>query len=503
MKRWVVPITLALQMGHGTCARPAHFPFSARRTPESSGYQEELFTSRFTQKRTILGSQPKATGLWNPEPAFLQWVEQLDIEDWKKHLGSVHANKSKASHNSTFRQKVERSMANSTWPGITEDDWVYGKHHWPAFFVNLAPGPVVDLCGGTLKVTKWSEVSEHCAFWVIQMMRCTQACSRSNRFAGYGHCMWGCSGVPDPKWCEEPEDEKIRKHCSVFMGRWDTCKVSKEPWPDADSWFAAIDSCVYPCSSVMETEKMMQQPVSWRYVKCNPTWFACGTPTDPFMCSTIDPFMCEGPVGQGTEICYNDDPWCGDPNWGCYPQPDKNAETVTHIIKGNASRFEPDTTVVSIYNETGGFVMNATMPRLAYIKPAPPPQWYSIVRPTPFAPKPTKAPTTTPPPCEVNITVNGTFLGFVNGTFNGSACNYNQSHANALIPAGASLLENSAQTTRAPLTTMSPSATQPPPALPHSDSYSKLGTQTMSLADRMHGMLSRIKAHPWPMLGGD
>lgn len=95
------------------------------------------------------------------------------------------------------------------------------------------------------------------------------------------------------------------------------------------------------------------------------------------------------------------------------------------------------------------------------------------------------------------------FLGFVNGTFNGSACNYNQSHANALLPAGASLLENSAQTTRAPLTTMSPSATQPPPALPHSDSYSKFGTQTMSLADRMHGMLSRIKAHPWPMLGGD
>lgn len=250
---------------------------------------------------------------------------------------------------------------------------------------------------------------------------------------------------------------------------------------------------------------MMQQPVSWRYVKCNPTWFACGTPTDPFMCSTIDPFLCQGPTGQGSEVCFNDDPWCGDPDWGCYPQPDPKAEKVTHVIPGKG--MEPPTTIVSIYNETGGFVMNATMPRLAYIKPAAPPQWYTIVRPTPFAPKPTNPPTTTPPPCEVNISANGTFMGTVNGTYNGTHCNYNQSHADAMFGAGAaggaSLLEDSAQTTRAPLTTMSPSATQAPPAMPHHERSSNIGTQSMSLAERMHGMLSRIKAHPWPMFAAD
>jgi hypothetical protein len=449
-----------------------------------------------------LGGQPKAHGIWNPEPAFLQWVENLDMAEFKKHLSQLHANKT--NHNSTFRQRVQkalandRSLTNSSWPGLTEDDWKLGRHHWPAFFFNLAAGPVVDLCGGTLKVTKYSDVSEHCALWTIEMMRCTQACSRQNRFAGFGKCMWGCSGVPDPKWCTEASDPVINKHCTVFMGRWDTCKVSKEPWPDADSWFAAIDSCVYNCASVMETEKMIGQPVSWRYGKCNPVWYSCGTPTDPFMCSTIDPFLCEGPVGQGTDVCWNDDPWCGDPEWGCYPQPDPKAETVKHVIKSN-NTFEPDTVVVSIYNETGGFVMNATQPRLPYIKAAPPPQWYTIVRPTPFAPKPTNPPTTTPPPCEVNISNNGSFVGTVNGTWNGTFCNYNSSHAAALIPAGASLLENNAQTTRAPLTTMSPSATQPPPAAPHN----KVNSQPLSLADRMHGMLARIKEHPWPAFASE
>lgn len=256
---------------------------------------------------------------------------------------------------------------------------------------------------------------------------------------------------------------------------------------------------------------MIGQPVSWRYVKCNPVWYSCGTPTDPFMCSTIDPFLCEGPVGQGTDVCWNDDPWCGDPDWGCYPQPDPKAHQERHIIKGNATRFEPDTTVVSIYNESGGFVMNATMPRLAYIKAAPPPQWYTIVRPTPFAPKPTNPPTTTPPPCEVNISSNGTFLGTVNGSFNGSHCNFNQSHAQALFPnttgnmtpAGASFLENDAQTTRAPLTTLSPSATQPPPATPHNNGYPKVNSQPLTLAQRMHGMLAQIKSHPWPSFAAD
>jgi len=509
MKRWVIPVTLALQLGNGSCARPAHYPFKAKKS-QAPVAQEAPFTSRYTSKRTLLGSQQKAWGFWNPEPAFLQWVEQLDMDEVKKHLHDLQNNKSKAKYNSTFHQTIDRALAhdrsltNSTWPGITADDWKLGKHHWPSFYFNLAPGPVVDLCGGTLKVTKYSELSEHCSMWVIQMMRCTQTCSRSNRFGGFGHCMWGCSGVPDPKWCDEPEDEKIRKHCTVFMGRWDTCKVSKEPWPDADSWFAAIDSCVFPCSSVMETEKMIQQPVSWRYVKCNPIWFACGTPTDPFMCSTIDPFLCQGPTGQGSEVCFNDDPWCGDPHWGCYPQPDPKAETVTHVIPSKNPGIEPDTTVVSIYNETGGFVMNATMPRLAYIKPAPPPQWYQIVRPTPFAPKPTKAPTTTPPPCEVNITVNGTFYGFVNGSFNGTDCNFNQSHANALLP---SLLESGASNTRAPLTTMSPDATTPPPGVPgnHEANHGhlKVGTQALSLTERMHGMLARIKSHPWPFAKED
>lgn len=518
MKRWVIPITLALEIGYGRCARPPHFPFKDRRN-QAPVSPSAPFTSRYTSKRTtLLGSQQKAWGMWNPEPAFLQWVETLDMEEVKKHIHAQHVNKSKSNQNSTFHSTFQsqvdktlandKSLANSTkWPGLTKDDWNLGQHHWPSFFFDLAPGPVVDLCGGTLKVTKYSEVSEHCAMWVIQMMRCTQACSRNNRFAGYGSCMWGCSGVPDPKWCDEPSDEKIRKHCTTFMGRWDTCKVSKENWPDADSWFAAIDSCVYPCGSVMETEKMLGQPVSWRYVKCNPTWFACGNPTDPFMCSTIDPFLCEGPVGQGTEVCFNDDPWCGDPHWGCYPQPDPKAELVVHTIPGKLIG-EPDTTVVSIYNESGGFVMNATQPRLPYIRAAPPPQWYTIVRPTPFAPKPTKAPTTTPPPCEVNITVNGTFLGMVNGTHNGTMCNYNASHAAALIPpggvpAGASLLENGAATTRAPLTTMSPEATAPPPGMPGNQGHLKVGTQAVSLTERMHGMLARIKAHPWPMLGRD
>lgn len=326
----------------------------------------------------------KAHGIWNPEPGLVELIAEVGEE---RIFQYAYGDRSEAAY------------------GPKPEDWNLGTNHYPSYIFDLVPMPVVDLCGGELGLTKWNDVSESCAKWVVKMLRCEQVCNYQYHFEGFGTCMHDCAGEPKKEWCEEAKgNEKIYKHCNMFVGRWDTCGISKEMWKTTSDFTDAIDGCVYNCRTAMETEMFMGQTVQWRQHKCANTWFACGhgdhpirRSQDPFSCGIIDPLLCEGPVGQGVEPCYYDSPWCGDEWWGCYPRPADDANTTETVVK---NKDGTETHIVHIENATGHIVQNVTMPRLPYIKPVPAPQWFTIVRPTPFPVPPTPM-----PPCTVNVTI--------------------------------------------------------------------------------------------------
>lgn len=378
-------------------------------------------------------------GLWNPDPTFMALLAKTQMKDLHEHI-----------HNSHLEQK---------YPPKPED-WLLGKNHWPAFYMDFAPNNVLDLCGGASGKTKWKDVSEPCAKWVVQNLRCMQVCNNANRFSGFGKCLNSCGGGP-PKveWCSTPvgsphtTDENIVKYCNTFVSRWNACGVSTTAWPDSGSWFNRITNCVFPCETAMETEMHMGMSLGWRGIKCNPhVIFTCGPGLDPFVCGSVNPFLCEGPVGRGTEVCFHDDPWCGDNRWGCYPRPEADAVTKeTTQLNADGSVSE----VVRIMNGTGPFakiLINATVPKLPFIRPAPMPKWYTIVRPTPFPPPPTIA-----PGCPINITrmeftettainetsntsittqTNRTVVETIMGWWNGTACHKPHSHTYQVGPDG-------------------------------------------------------------------
>lgn len=364
------------------------------------GWRETRYTSEGNASHPA-----KPHGLWNPDPEFLELLGRTDIQALHEHIHRAHTGEN--------------------WPAPTKKEWGVGEHHWPAFFYEFAPNNVVDLCGGTIGVTKWGDVSEDCAKWVVTNLRCMQTCNFMHRFSGFGNCLNTCSGGP-PKtsWCTEPKggkhtmDEKIVKHCNMFVGRWNACGVSTTAWADSGSWFSRIDKCVYNCQTAMETQLHMGQTFDWRSVKCGvPIWFTCGPGADPFQCGTVNPYLCEGPVGRGVEVCFHDDPWCGDSKWGCYPRPEEGAKTREEQV----TNFDGTvSTRVQILNDDGAVVLNATVPKLPYIRPAPMPQWFSVVRPTPFP-----VVNTPPPGCMMNISTiigNDTITNLIEGWWNGTSC---------------------------------------------------------------------------------
>lgn len=357
-------------------ASPAAWSAPPRTSPRLASHKD----SRFSET-----GKGKAHGLWNPHPALMEMLAEAENErSLLDHIHQLHTNSSY---------------------GPTASDWPFGPGHWPAQYFDNVPTQVCDLCGGSPGNTKWNDVSEKCATWTVQMLRCVMVCNHGNHYDGFGACMNGCTkGPPSKEWCaEQPANEQILKHCTTFVGRWEFCAVSTTDWEDVDGWWNAIDTCVYNCASAMETEMYMGQSLEWRSAKCNPTWFACNhgssstsTGPNPFQCGIIDPVLCEGPVGQGDEPCYYDSPWCGDEWWGCYPRPDDSVNTTQTSIK---NKDGTETTIVHIENSTGQVVNDITMPRLPYVKPVAGPDWFTLIRPTPFAPPPTK-----PPPCAYNIT---------------------------------------------------------------------------------------------------
>lgn len=433
---------------------------------------------RFTEKLRSIQNSSSANGLWNPDPALVQWAASLpDVKLSKKHAPEM---------------LIHKALSNGTFVP-QKSDWQWGEHHWPAYFYTLAPTAIVDLCGGITGITKWGELSPSCGAWVVNNLKCMQGCNTAHRFSGFGACMQKCAGIPNPAWCSEaPGNEKIFKHCTAFMNRWDICKVSKNAWPDSDSWFGAINNCVYNCETALETEMSMGQSLDWRGKKCNLKYYSCGTFADPFMCHTTEPLLCGYPLGQGSDVCWVDDPWCGDKHWGCYPQP---AEGLTTKEFTNPGPNNTVTTVVSMFNESGGFVMNATMPRLPYVRPEAPPLWYRLVRPTPFAPKPTSAPTTPIPVCQINVTKfqDGKKVGMitVNGTWNGSACiNTTKIDLPKELKGKSALLRSSVhrQNIAQPYT----SAPTEPPAAMRGAADHDVPPQPLSFAQRMRGVLGAM-----------
>merc|ERR1719311_1756455 len=125
---------------------------------------------RFTEKRRSASQlAAPAQGLWNPDPALVQWAASLEVHDGS----GIDSGPSFLSHS-------RKAHENTSWKPA-KSDWVWGENHWPGFYFDFTPVQVNDLCGGVNGMTKWVDVSEHCATWVVGMLRCMQGCNTMHR----------------------------------------------------------------------------------------------------------------------------------------------------------------------------------------------------------------------------------------------------------------------------------------------------------------------------------
>eukprot|EP00747_Dinoflagellata_sp_TGD_P164844 gnl/TRDRNA2_/TRDRNA2_185343_c0_seq1.p1 gnl/TRDRNA2_/TRDRNA2_185343_c0~~gnl/TRDRNA2_/TRDRNA2_185343_c0_seq1.p1 ORF type:complete len:303 (+),score=40.08 gnl/TRDRNA2_/TRDRNA2_185343_c0_seq1:71-979(+) len=223
--------------------------------------------------------------------------------------------------NATRMNATEASSSSVDW-GPTVVDWIV-PGSWAGPFYEFAPAQVVDLCGGWTGNTTWSMVSRPCAEWVVKMTKCYQACFQTNRIAGFGVCMDGCSGKPEyDAWCHKPDNvkKKIKKTCREMNHRWKKCRISEHMWETPEEWFEAVDKCVFVCKTSLETQMALglKYTLSWRKRKCNPEIYYCNFDKEKCMhakaVGDFDPqnAHCAPPVGRfGSHKCFFDDPECG------------------------------------------------------------------------------------------------------------------------------------------------------------------------------------------------
>jgi hypothetical protein len=193
----------------------------------------------------------------------------------------------------------------------------------------------VDICGGSVGHTKWGDVNPACYTYAVKLSQCVQVCSGSNSMGGFGGCLEKCGmGPPDCSHCEGAADPEMTTYCHEFCTRSQSCAcIEKSRAGTSLDFTNCVDTCVYPCSTSLETEMLLGVDLPWRHTKCGAgVFFACGG-GDGLQCQPIAPWECEGPVGLGTTKCYADDPWCSDKNWVCSMPTNQSVPLPAQVVR--------------------------------------------------------------------------------------------------------------------------------------------------------------------------
>jgi len=197
---------------------------------------------------------------------------------------------------------------------------------------NLAPTEVTDVCGGWAGVTKLNEVSQTCASWTVNQLRCMQVCHNTNRLQGFGQCMTDCTGgtlgstipedLPTEELCGQGQEgigKNTSDYCIDTVEKMRGCNCTlPETTGKPENFIECLDVCVFQCKKVLQLQLDLGFPIGWKPRKCPRDAFACTAnltctklpqcgPWDTEMCIEAE---CKPPVGRGKVHCYFDDPKC-------------------------------------------------------------------------------------------------------------------------------------------------------------------------------------------------
>jgi len=201
---------------------------------------------------------------------------------------------------------------------------------------NLAPTEVTDVCGGWAGVTKLNEVSQTCASWTVNQLRCMQVCHNTNRLQGFGQCMTDCTGgtlgstipedMPTEELCGQGQEgigKNTSDYCIDTVEKMRGCNCTlPETTGKPENFIECLDVCVFQCKKVLQLQLDLGFPIGWKPRKCPRDAFACTAnltctklpqcgPWDTEMCIEAE---CKPPVGRGKVDCFFDDPVCAREN---------------------------------------------------------------------------------------------------------------------------------------------------------------------------------------------